>query len=264
MKTLSEGAFTDRVLTQMAGTFTTLVKEADFSAAPTPDPARGRSPAESSPGLGDYPQERPARRRRLAVRQPGVQHQHPVAGVPRPRGLQRDLQGASGALSVSASAAREVYDFVYRAMLTEEALDVGRARPGPSTWTRRKSARLSVSNCSTRICSRQVRLMSAVYTAVAAFEISVRRFVKRVLMDTYGEDWWDKGVSEKVRKFVDLRRADEKRSSGTASGATTSSVIPNWRTCRRSSSRTGNSSRRTCPGWTGRRRCSPPWSGRAT
>jgi hypothetical protein len=29
MKTLSEGAFTERVLTQMSGTFTTLVKEAD-------------------------------------------------------------------------------------------------------------------------------------------------------------------------------------------------------------------------------------------
>lgn len=34
MKTLSEGAFSDRVLSQMAGTFTTLVKFADFSAAP--------------------------------------------------------------------------------------------------------------------------------------------------------------------------------------------------------------------------------------
>lgn len=37
MKTLSEGAFTDRVLTQMAGTFATLVKEADFAEAPTPE-----------------------------------------------------------------------------------------------------------------------------------------------------------------------------------------------------------------------------------
>lgn len=36
MRTLSEGAFTDRVLTQMAGTFTTLAKGADFSTAPTP------------------------------------------------------------------------------------------------------------------------------------------------------------------------------------------------------------------------------------
>jgi len=31
MRTLSEGQFTDRVLTQMSGTFTTLVKLADFS-----------------------------------------------------------------------------------------------------------------------------------------------------------------------------------------------------------------------------------------
>lgn len=34
MKTLSEGSFTDRVLTQMAGTFNTLVKSADFSSSP--------------------------------------------------------------------------------------------------------------------------------------------------------------------------------------------------------------------------------------
>ncbi len=41
MKTLSEGAYTDRVLTQMAGTFTTLVKSADFSSAPTPGVGAG-------------------------------------------------------------------------------------------------------------------------------------------------------------------------------------------------------------------------------
>ena len=34
MKTLSEGAFTDRVLTQMAGTFSNLIKDADFARAP--------------------------------------------------------------------------------------------------------------------------------------------------------------------------------------------------------------------------------------
>jgi hypothetical protein len=36
MKTLSEGAFTDRVLTQMAGTFSNLIKDADFSRPETP------------------------------------------------------------------------------------------------------------------------------------------------------------------------------------------------------------------------------------
>ena len=58
---------------------------------------------------------------------------------------------------------------------------------------------------------KQARLMSTVYTAIAAFEMSVRRFVKKVLMDTYGEDWWDKGVSEKIRKFVDAKRTDEEK-----------------------------------------------------
>ena len=43
MRTLSEGAFTDRVLTQMAGTFTTLVKDADFSGTPTQDPGSALS-----------------------------------------------------------------------------------------------------------------------------------------------------------------------------------------------------------------------------
>jgi hypothetical protein len=47
MKTLSEGAFTDRVLTQMSGTFTTLVKSADFTTTPIETPA----------GDGDAPED---------------------------------------------------------------------------------------------------------------------------------------------------------------------------------------------------------------
>lgn len=54
MKTLSEGAFTDRVLTQMAGTFTTLVKEADFSTAPVPAASSG-SRAEFTPIADEKP-----------------------------------------------------------------------------------------------------------------------------------------------------------------------------------------------------------------
>lgn len=47
MKTLSEGQFTDRVLSQMAGTFNTLVKEADFSKPPTPDTSADGTPSDS-------------------------------------------------------------------------------------------------------------------------------------------------------------------------------------------------------------------------
>jgi hypothetical protein len=56
MKTLSEGQFTDRVLTQMAGTFTTLVKEADFSAPPTRGASNEMTDADDAkppPSAGD-------------------------------------------------------------------------------------------------------------------------------------------------------------------------------------------------------------------
>jgi uncharacterized protein DUF5343 len=57
MKTLSEGAFTDRVLTQMAGTFTTLVKEADFSTPPSTDQVEkldGANDGNDNNGSGDH------------------------------------------------------------------------------------------------------------------------------------------------------------------------------------------------------------------
>lgn len=104
----------------------------------------------------------------------------------------------------------QVYDFVYRAMLTEEALDVaGRVRRNDIDAAEIAEA-LSFELFDEDLL-RQARLMSTVYTAIAVFEMSVRRFVKKVLMDTYGEDWWDKGVSEKIRKFVDTRRTDEEK-----------------------------------------------------
>lgn len=104
----------------------------------------------------------------------------------------------------------QVYDFVYRAMLTEEALDAaGRVKRNGMDGVEVAEA-LSFELFDEDLLN-QARLMSTVYTAIAAFEMSVRRFVKKVLMDTHGEDWWDKGVSEKIRKFVDTRRTDEEK-----------------------------------------------------
>jgi hypothetical protein len=53
MKTLSEGAFTDRVLTQMAGTFTTLVKAADFKSPPATTPAADSGSEPPTPEEGN-------------------------------------------------------------------------------------------------------------------------------------------------------------------------------------------------------------------
>jgi len=64
MKTLSEGQLTDRVLTQMAGTFNTLAKEADFSTPPTrvatppdaPHETGDGVPQQTAPDAVDHPQ----------------------------------------------------------------------------------------------------------------------------------------------------------------------------------------------------------------
>lgn len=111
---------------------------------------------------------------------------------------------------MSTSQHEHLYDFVYRAMLTEEALDAaGRVRHNDLDASEVSEA-LSFELFDEDLL-KQARLMSTVYTAISAFEMSVRRFVKKVLIDTHGEDWWDKGVSEKIRKFVDSRRTDEEK-----------------------------------------------------
>ena len=42
--------------------------------------------------------------------------------------------------------------------------------------------------------------MATVYTAIAAFENTVRQFVVKVLLEHKGENWWEECVSEKTRK----------------------------------------------------------------
>jgi hypothetical protein len=51
--------------------------------------------------------------------------------------------------------------------------------------------------------------MALVYVAVTAFERNARTFIRRVLMDEFGDDWWTKGVSTKIRNFAQSRKDDE-------------------------------------------------------
>lgn len=104
-----------------------------------------------------------------------------------------------------------LYDFVYRAMLTEEALDsAGRPRRAGDLDRNEVEEALSLELFDEELLA-QAELMSTVYVAVAAFEMSVRKFVKKVLMDTHKDEWWEKGVSDKIRKFAEDRRASEEK-----------------------------------------------------
>lgn len=53
--------------------------------------------------------------------------------------------------------------------------------------------------------------MATVYTAIAAFENSVRRFVVNILIENYGENWWFTGVSDKIRKKAESRKEEEEK-----------------------------------------------------
>jgi len=103
-----------------------------------------------------------------------------------------------------------LYEFVYRAVLAEEALDaMGRVHSENLDEAQIIEA-LSFELFDDDILD-QVHQMSMVYTAIAAFEVSVRRFIKKVLMDEFGESWWSAGVSEKIRKFAESRQNEEAR-----------------------------------------------------
>lgn len=53
--------------------------------------------------------------------------------------------------------------------------------------------------------------MSAVYTAIAAFENSVRKFVEKVLLEHKGENWWEECVSDKIRRTAESRKKEEEK-----------------------------------------------------
>uniref|UniRef100_UPI00398A1103 hypothetical protein n=1 Tax=Mycetocola sp. TaxID=1871042 RepID=UPI00398A1103 len=105
-----------------------------------------------------------------------------------------------------------LYNFVYRALLTEEALDTaGRPRRLAASATEMDiSAALSLELFDPDMLA-EARLMSVVYASIAAFEHSVRKFVSRVLIDEFAEEWWERGVSTKIRKFAEDRRDDEEK-----------------------------------------------------
>lgn len=55
------------------------------------------------------------------------------------------------------------------------------------------------------------KLMATVYTAIAAFENTVRQFVVKVLIELKGENWWEECVSERIRNKADSRKNEEEK-----------------------------------------------------
>jgi hypothetical protein len=105
----------------------------------------------------------------------------------------------------------QLYSFAFRGLLTEEALDrAGRLTLLSSSATLdqivAKSVGLEVLD---EDFVARARRMATAYTAIAAFENSVRDFVSRRLLEHAGENWWTQCVSEKIRTKAESRREEE-------------------------------------------------------
>lgn len=106
--------------------------------------------------------------------------------------------------------ANRVYDFVFRGLLTEEALDsIGRKSINQVGDLDAEIAKnLSLEMLPNEFVA-SAKQMATVYIAIAAFENSVRKLITSVLKDSFGDNWWEKGASDSIKKGVGIKQRDE-------------------------------------------------------
>ena len=108
--------------------------------------------------------------------------------------------------------ADQVYEFVFRGLLTEEALDrAGRISKRVNAIDYEQYARALSLEALDEGDVAEARAMATVYIAIAAFENSVRRLISSTLLEEVGEDWWMKCVSEKIREQAQKRIEEEQK-----------------------------------------------------
>ena len=101
----------------------------------------------------------------------------------------------------------ELYSFVYRGHLARQAVSGSKG-----TRDRNIAKRLPLDLLEDRHID-IARQMSIVYTAVAAFERSVRSFIESRLLDeeVVGENWWEECVPSARRRKAESRRDEENK-----------------------------------------------------
>ena len=105
----------------------------------------------------------------------------------------------------------KLYSFVFKALLTEEALDSAGRKPRErfsGEWEAEVSNRLGLPLMDENLVIKEKK-MSIIYVAICAFENSVREFVMEKLLEERGVRWWEDCVAEKIRKKAEQRKNSE-------------------------------------------------------
>ena len=104
-----------------------------------------------------------------------------------------------------------LYSFVFKGLLTEESLDKTE-RLTKSRFTNEEfrsiQIKLGIDDLNEELVL-NAQKMAIVYTAIAAFENTVRNFISKILIENKGESWWQDCVSERVRNKAESRRLEE-------------------------------------------------------
>lgn len=103
-----------------------------------------------------------------------------------------------------------LYTFTYRGLLTEESLDkAGRLRRrlfGPEQAAKLRQS-LSFDMLDPDLLADATR-MAVVYTAIHAFENTVRELVKKAMAEAFSVNWWSK-VPERIRAKAKTRMEED-------------------------------------------------------
>jgi len=105
------------------------------------------------------------------------------------------------------------YSFVFRGLLTEEALDkAGRNNKVNSNSNLDESMikRLPFELFDEEFVNQSNR-MATVYAAISSFENSVRKFVSSKLMEEYGEEWEKEGLTYNIKTRAETRQTEESK-----------------------------------------------------
>jgi len=106
-----------------------------------------------------------------------------------------------------------LYAFVFKGILTEEALDktqrLKKSKFGSEEFKRLYET-LGINELEEEHVIKAQK-MGIVYTAICAFENSVREFISKTLLENKGQNWWTECVSEKIRTKAESRRAEENK-----------------------------------------------------
>ena len=106
----------------------------------------------------------------------------------------------------------ELYSFAFKGLLTGEALDKARRKPKgdfSEAWELETSKRLGIPLMDEGFVVKS-RRMAVVYTAICAFENSVREFIAKKLLEVKGERWWEMCVKKEIRTNAEGRKKSEK------------------------------------------------------